>query len=396
MDKMTLNYSAVNLTLDNCTFLPYYIHSTGMAVSYILSYLLVLLLCVVGNGLVCLVVIRNRNMRSVTNLFILNLAISDLLVGVFCVPTTLIDSLISGWPFSQITCTMSNLVQGMSVSASVFTLVAIAVDRFTGIVYPFRHRLRPVTALFAIVFIWLFAFAIIFPSAATLTVTHLEDIYMVQDNQLYPLFVCFEDWPKADMRRVYTTIIFVHVYLAPLGLISIMYGCIASKLSNNLRENRVHSRRKVKVIKMLIMVATLFMISWLPLWTLMLLTDYQDLDRQQIDFLSSYLFPVAHWLAFFNSGVNPIIYGFFNENFRRGFQAAMACSSCNRVVSEMRHTHFVLPPSNKVSDENRGVTSGRKERCISVMPRAHGTQGILLKDVNGIADSHRVLGAWME
>lgn len=200
---MTLNYSALNLTLDNCTFLPYYIHSAGMAVSYILSYLLVLLLCVVGNGLVCLVVIRNRNMRSVTNLFILNLAISDLLVGVFCVPTTLIDSLISGrwviiiiikiifinvtiniiitvviafmskksdnpmiladifilisswnanmerllyilissscenpvldfstgWPFSQITCTMSNLIQGMSVSASVFTLVAIAVDR---------------------------------------------------------------------------------------------------------------------------------------------------------------------------------------------------------------------------------------------------------------------------
>lgn len=93
---MTLNLSADNLTSDNFTLLPYYIHSAGMALSYILSYLLVLLLCVVGNGLVCLVIIRNRNMRSVTNLFILNLAVSDLLVGVFCVPTTLIDSLISG------------------------------------------------------------------------------------------------------------------------------------------------------------------------------------------------------------------------------------------------------------------------------------------------------------
>lgn len=36
---------------------------------------------------------------------------------------------LTGWPFSQMTCTMSNLVQGMSVSASVFTLVAIAIDR---------------------------------------------------------------------------------------------------------------------------------------------------------------------------------------------------------------------------------------------------------------------------
>ncbi|XP_042621295.1 neuropeptide FF receptor 1 like 1 [Cyprinus carpio] len=398
MNKMTLNCSAVNFSLANCTLLPYYIHSAGMAVSYILSYLLVLLLCVVGNGLVCLVVIRNRNMRSVTNLFILNLAISDLLVGIFCVPTTLIDSLISGWPFSQITCTISNLIQGMSVSASVFTLVAIAVDRFMGIVYPFHHRLRPVTAFFAIIFIWLLAFAIIFPSAATLTVIHLDDMYMVQDNQMYPLFVCFEDWARADMRRVYTLVIFVQVYLAPLGLICIMYGCIAAKLSNNLRENRVRSGRRMKVIKMLIMVAILFMVSWLPLWTLMLLTDYQDLDRQQIDFLSSYLFPVAHWLAFFNSGVNPIIYGFFNMNFRRGFQAAVACSSCRSFVLEIRQTHFTFLPPNRVSDGNHDVTSVRKERCFVVMPQGtgHGIQGILLEDTNGITASHRVLGAWME
>ncbi|KAA0704370.1 Neuropeptide FF receptor 1 G-protein coupled receptor 147 RFamide-related peptide receptor [Triplophysa tibetana] len=397
MDTITINLSTTNLSLDNCTLLPYYIHSTGMAVSYILSYLIVLLLCIVGNGLVCLVVIRNRNMRSVTNLFILNLAISDLLVGVFCVPTTLIDSLISGWPFSQMTCTMSNLVQGMSVSASVFTLVAIAIDRFTGIVYPFRHRLRPVSAFFAIVFIWLLAFAIIIPSAATLTVIHVDDVFMVLNNRIYPLSVCFEDWPRADMRRVYTTVMFIHVYLAPLGLISIMYGCIAAKLSNNLCENRGRSRRKMKVVKMLIMVAVLFMVSWLPLWTLMLLTDYQDLDRQQIDFLSSYLFPVAHWLAFFNSAVNPIIYGFFNENFRRGFQAAVACGSCNSVVSEMLHTQFALPPPNKVSDGSRGVASVQKERCFAVMPRrtAHGVQGILLQDMNGISP-HKVLGAWME
>ncbi|XP_073686040.1 neuropeptide FF receptor 1 like 1 [Garra rufa] len=398
MNKMTLSHFAANLTLDNRTIFPYYIHSAGMTVSYILSYLLVLLLCVVGNGLICLVVIRNRNMRSVTNLFILNLAISDLLVGVFCVPTTLIDSLISGWPFNQITCTMSNLIQGMSVSASVFTLVAIAVDRFIGIVYPFHHRLRPVTALIAIIFIWLLAFAIIIPSAATMTVIHLEDMYMVQDNQVYPLLVCFEDWARADMRRVYTLIIFIQVYLVPLGLISIMYSCIAAKLTSKLRENRVQTRRRMKVIKMLIMVAILFMVSWLPLWTLMLLTDYQDLDRQQIDFLSSYIFPVAHWLVFFNSGVNPIIYGFFNENFRRGFQAAVGCISCRSFVSEMHHTHFTLLPPNRVSNGNHDVTSGRKERCLTVKPQeiGHGFQGILLEERNGIAPSNRVLEAWME
>lgn len=97
MDSATMHSVAVDSA--NRTYMPYYLHSTGMAISYILCYVVVLLLCVGGNVLVSLVVLRNRNMRSVTNLFILNLAISDLLIGVFCVPTTLIDSLISGGEF---------------------------------------------------------------------------------------------------------------------------------------------------------------------------------------------------------------------------------------------------------------------------------------------------------
>ncbi|XP_024286541.1 neuropeptide FF receptor 1 like 1, partial [Oncorhynchus tshawytscha] len=412
MEIASLNETAVNSTMDsatmdraNRTYMPYYLHSTGMSVIYILCYMAVLLLCVGGNMLVSLVVLRNRNMRSVTNLFILNLAISDLLIGVFCVPTTLIDSLISGWPFGQITCTMSNLVQGMSVSASVFTLVAIAVDRFTGIVYPFRHRMRPVTALVTILFIWVLAFAIICPSAATLTIIHLEDTYLVQDNQTYPVFVCFEKWPQPEMRRVYTMVIFVHVYLAPLGVISIMYGCIIAKLSVNLRQvrlaevRRAHSQRRVKVINMLIMVAVLFMVSWLPLWTLMLLTDYRDLDTQQIDFLSSYLFPVAHWLAFFNSGINPIIYGFFNENFRRGFQAAVACRACSqKTTTGVVNTRFNFPPPNRVFNENPESSGGRKGHCSKGTPKIipHGTNGILLDDINRNAGLNRVIGAWVE
>ncbi|KAM6986495.1 neuropeptide FF receptor 1 like 1 [Aplochiton taeniatus] len=340
--------------------MPYYLHSTGMAIIYIFCYGLILMLCVGGNMLVSLVIIQNRNMRSVTNLFILNLAISDLLIGVFCVPTTLIDNLVSGWPFGQITCTMSNLVQGMSVSASVFTLVAIAIDRFSGIVYPFRHRMRPATAFLTIVFIWVLAFVIICPLAATLTVIRLEDTYMVHDNHTYPVFVCFENWPRPQIRQIYTMVIFVHVYLAPLLAISIMYGCIAAKIYPNLRKVGVgHTRRarcqnRSKVIKMMILVAVLFMVSWLPLWTLMLLTDYSDMNKQQIDFLSSYLFPVAHWLAFFNSGINPIIYGFFNENFRRGFQAVMACGVCNStkfVRSRVHNGLFILAPPNRVFTE---------------------------------------------
>ncbi|KAK7933304.1 hypothetical protein WMY93_004200 [Mugilogobius chulae] len=85
--------SDVNVT--NITFFPYYQHTMSVAATYIVAYFFIFVLCMVGNILVCLIVLKNRRMKTVTNLFILNLAISDLLVGIFCVPTTLVDNLIT-------------------------------------------------------------------------------------------------------------------------------------------------------------------------------------------------------------------------------------------------------------------------------------------------------------
>ncbi|XP_035235171.1 neuropeptide FF receptor 1 like 2 [Anguilla anguilla] len=329
------------------TYFPYYQHSLPVASSFILAYLFIFLLCMMGNGLVCLIVLRNRRMRTVTNLFILNLAVSDLLVGIFCIPTTLVDNLITGWPFSNVVCKMSGLVQGMSVSASVFTLVAIAVDRFRCIVHPFKAKLTLLVAKGTIALIWVLAFIIMCPSAVMLTVSKVKDHYMVYNedyNHTYPLYSCYENWPQVEMRKVYTTVLFAHIYLAPLTLITLMYGWIGVKLyTTSILTDREHpraaapphpappgghqegrplvSQKKVKVIKMLIVVALLFMLSWLPLWTLMLLTDYGGLDSEQLELLTGYVFPFAHWLAFSNSTVNPVIYGYYNENFKRGFQA---------------------------------------------------------------------------
>ncbi|KAG7238656.1 hypothetical protein INR49_030730 [Caranx melampygus] len=80
----------------NITYVDYYLHKPSVAAVFTISYLLIFVVCMVGNGVVCFIVLRSKNMRTVTNLFILNLAISDLLVGIFCMPTTLVDNIITG------------------------------------------------------------------------------------------------------------------------------------------------------------------------------------------------------------------------------------------------------------------------------------------------------------
>ncbi|XP_062290673.1 neuropeptide FF receptor 2-like [Scomber scombrus] len=348
------------LTHQNITYVDFYLHKPSVAAVFTVSYLLIFLVCMVGNGVVCFIVLRSKNMRTVTNLFILNLAISDLLVGIFCMPTTLVDNIITGWPFGSVVCKLSGMVQGISVSASVFTLVAIAVDRFRCIVYPFKQKLTIATSKLIIVIIWVLAVSIMCPSGVMLQVTKEQRVRIVlgRNNDTRPFYWCRENWPNQEMRKVYTTVLFANIYLAPLSLIVIMYarigftlfkttipplrgsGIVSGEGSGNNKpsmEGRLTiSRKKKRVIMMLLVVALLFILSWLPLWTLMMLSDYASLTEHQYRVINIYVYPLAHWLAFFNSSVNPIIYGFFNENFRRGFQAAFKFQLCSADIEHQK------------------------------------------------------------
>ncbi|XP_040899270.1 neuropeptide FF receptor 1 like 2 [Toxotes jaculatrix] len=393
----SLVLGATNVT--NITFFPYYQHSLYVAASYIVAYFFIFLLCMVGNILVCLIVLENRRMRTVTNLFILNLAISDLLVGIFCIPTTLVDNLITGWPFSNTVCKMSGFVQGVSVSASVFTLVAIAVERFRCIVYPLQPKPTVLVAKAAIVLIWVLAVVIMCPAAVALTVEKFPFHYMVYNddfNHTLPLYTCYENFNNPQMRKVYTAVLFTHIYLLPLTVITLMYGSIGVKLCSYVVANRepqlgnavqvagrrggqpMISQKKIRVIKMLILVALLFMLSWLPLWTLMMMTDYAGLDRDQLDLLTSYIFPFAHWLAFSNSSVNPIIYGYYNENFKRGFQAVcksrpfccfMQCQLWRRISRWGRKGRSVQAPCG--GNDFRDATSNHNHLVLGLRNRVH-------------------------
>lgn len=204
------------------------------------------------------------------------------------------------------------------------------------------------------------AVSIMCPSGVMLQVAKEQRVRIVlgSNNDTRPFYWCRENWPNQEMRKVYTTVLFVNIYLAPLSLIVIMYARIGFTLSkttlplvrgsgsaseegtgnSNSRMEGRHpiSKKKTRVIIMLLVVALLFILSWLPLWTLMMLSDYASLTEHQHRVINIYVYPLAHWLAFFNSSINPIIYGFFNKNFRRGFQAAFKFQLCSGGIEHQR------------------------------------------------------------
>ncbi|NXE99239.1 NPFF2 protein, partial [Menura novaehollandiae] len=371
-----LNYNGTYKYLyleGNVSYVDFYLHQPSVAAVFITSYLLIFLVCMVGNGGVCFIILWSKHMRTVTNLFILNLAVSDLLVGLFCMPTTLLDNIIAGWPFGSLVCKMSGMVQGISVSASVFTLVAIAVDRFRCIVYPFKQKLTIPTAVTIIAVIWILATAIMCPSAVLLQVQEEKQFRVIlgSGNATRPVYWCREDWPDSGMRKIYTIVLFSSIYLAPLLLIVITYARISMALSHTAMpragkrsQEQRHSvwKRKQKVIKMLIVVTLLFTLSWLPLWTLMLLSDYANLSDLQLQLINIYIYPFAHWLAFFNSSINPIIYGFCNENFRRGFQAVFKLQLCSReVYSQPGQSNAIVPAAHCQAPQDQAPQTAQEE-----------------------------------
>jgi len=131
-----MNYSTVNSTPqdlgDECSDEQKLISTLSVQLVFSLLYAIIFTLGFFGNLLVSLVVIRNPVMHTVTNFFILNLAMSDIVMCLFAVPFTPLQSFTGRWLFGDVLCTLFPFSQGISVYISTLTLTIIAVDRSVG------------------------------------------------------------------------------------------------------------------------------------------------------------------------------------------------------------------------------------------------------------------------
>ena len=197
-------------------------------------YASVSILGVGGNAVVCYTVLGHDRMRTVTNYFIVNLAISDILMAVVCVNLTLYATLYMVWPFGVPMCKITFFVQSLSVSVSIFTLVAISLDRYVAIMYPLRPRMTSHQTVIIALCIWLFAGAFALPMVIYSNVFFEETASYCTET----------DW---QFTRHYSWCGLVLQYLLPLGVLAVVYIRLARKIWGRRTPGEVQATRDKKL-----------------------------------------------------------------------------------------------------------------------------------------------------
>ncbi|KAF0295443.1 Tachykinin-like peptides receptor 99D [Amphibalanus amphitrite] len=98
-------------------------------VVWTLIYIALVIVATGGNLIVIWIVLAHKQMRTITNFFLVNLAVSDCMMSLMNITFNFVYFLNSHWPFGEAYCKIVQFVSVLSVTASVFTLVAISVDR---------------------------------------------------------------------------------------------------------------------------------------------------------------------------------------------------------------------------------------------------------------------------
>ncbi|XP_035388793.1 neuropeptide Y receptor type 4 [Electrophorus electricus] len=345
--------------------------SFGVTLALVLCYILVFMFGFIGNILLICIIARQRDQRNVTSIFIANLSISDILICVFCLPFTLASTLMDHWVFGAVLCRLTPFVQCMSVTASVLSLVLIALERHQLVLHPSGWKPSPAQARCALLGIWLLAAFTSLPFLVFQLLT--SEPYSDLPPPHSQLQACQEVWPSAGHRRAYSTTMLLFQYCGPLLLMVLCYVRIFLRLRWRMLERKNSQRRTDEhkrlthskhISAMLLTLVMAFAVCWMPLNVYNMVADWHEegLPICQHDLL----FLLCHVLAMSSTCVNPIIYGFLNFNFRSEVCSMFQLCCCHEV--EGNYENFPLSIINtdrlhislKLSGRNHSISNRAK------------------------------------
>ncbi|XP_041988163.1 pyrokinin-1 receptor-like [Aricia agestis] len=294
-----------------------------------------LVLSAVGNMCTCVVVIRNKSMRSPTNYYLLNLAISDLIfssfipveICIYCLPefSLSVKLLIAHFFFYEF---LGNF--------SVLTILAFTVERYLAITKPFSGHKTMLTSRICKVITTIWITSLTFSSFNTYW------IYKVHKTDYAAWFTTFHN----DYHKYFIGVLLIVFFVFPMCVIVVLFVLIVLHLKSSkqvLRANSLQTtRNRKRATKMLAAVAAFFFICWSPYFTLrvMALMDYSYPDHMWVWRVIIYMCSINSYMS---AVVNPILYSLMSRKFRQAFKSLLgvraSSAKSNKSHSSRENTH---------------------------------------------------------
>ncbi|XP_060557530.1 galanin receptor type 1-like isoform X2 [Ruditapes philippinarum] len=277
-----------------------------------------------GNALVIYTLVRHGD-KNATNYFVINLAISDFAFVVIVVPFTATLYALPEWIFGDGMCKITMYMIYVTLHATCLTLMAMTIDRYCAIVYAVQSRNWRTTQVSLIVclIVWLVSFVVSLPFA----------IYFRTVTDDRGITYCMDQWPNPQevYGKISIIVVVFTTYVVPLSVIIYSYAMILKTLWRNKMASGNHSngitskkaqqqeKRRKRVTKLVASVVIVFALFWLPIH---ILNMWFKLDPENFPKTPTMLmFKIAsHTLSYANSCVNPFVYAFLSDGFRKAFR----------------------------------------------------------------------------
>ncbi|XP_058533798.1 histamine H2 receptor isoform X2 [Ochotona princeps] len=318
---MEPNGTASNTASSSC------LESTAFKVTLSLVLTVLILITAAGNVVVCLAVGLNRRLRSLTNCFIVSLAITDLLLGLLVLPFSAIHQLSCKWSFGKVFCNIYISLDVMLCTASILNLFMISIDRYCAVMDPLRYPVlvTPVRVTISLILIWVISITLSFLSI------HLgwnSRSGTIQGNHTSPK--C-----KFQVNEVYGLVDGLVTFYLPLLIMCVTYYRIfkiareQARRINHISSWQAATIREHKATVTLAAVMGAFIICWFPYFTAFV---YRGLKGDEA--INEVVEAVVLWLGYANSALNPILYAALNRDFRTAYQQLFCCRMAGRNSQE--------------------------------------------------------------
>ncbi|XP_042365779.1 adenosine receptor A2b-like [Plectropomus leopardus] len=300
---------------------------------YIGLELVIACLSVAGNVLVCWAVCLNSNLQSITNFFVMSLAVADIAVGLLAIPFAITIS--TGFCANFFGCLFIACFVLILTQSSIFSLLAIAVDRYIAIKNPLRYnslvtgkRAKGIIALCWVLSVGIGLTPMLgwnqgWNATATASSSCPEGLTECLFEEVVTLdyMVYFNFFGCVLLPLVVMLVIYVNIFMAArrqLRLIGLKVAQAPAPggITTSSNSSRSTLQKEVHAAKSLAIIVGLFALCWLPLHIINCFNHLcPDCGRADI-----WVMNIAIILSHANSVVNPFIYAYRIREFRRTFR----------------------------------------------------------------------------